>query len=120
MLKFLKKAFSADPSPAEPQPQPQAAPQPSQPEETRLELTQKLDPAARQRLAAVEEKYERILQLTLQAGVGNAERESQREALDRMLLSYLKLLAGQDPEAPQKLARIEAQIDRVLENAGPQ
>jgi len=91
---------------------------PQQPEETRQELTQKLDPAARQRLAAVEEKYERILQLTLQAGVGNAERESQREALDRMLLSYLKLLASpQDPEAPQKLARIEAQIDRVLENA---
>jgi len=93
---------------------------PQQPEETRQELTQKLDPASRQRLAAVEEKYERILQLTLQAGVGNAERESQREALDRMLLSYLKLLASpQDPEAPQKLARIEAQIDRVLENAGP-
>ena len=87
--------------------------------EGRQEMIQKLDPAARQRLAQVEEKYERILQLTLQAGVGNAERESQREALDRMLWSYLKLLAGRDdPEAPQKLARIEAQIDRVLENAG--
>lgn len=88
----------------------------AQAEEGRDELIRKLDSPARKRLALVEEKRERILQLTREAGVGKAELASQQEALDGILSTYLKHLAGgQDLEA----SRLEAQVDRMLENISP-
>jgi hypothetical protein len=115
MLKYLKKAFGQHPAEAQlPQPGSESASQPApQPEESREELIRKLDPAARERLALVEEKRERILQLTHEAGVGKAELASERDALDRILATYLKHLADrQDLEA----SRLEAQVDRLLES----
>lgn len=66
----------------------------AQAEEGREELIRKLDPPARKRLALVEEKRERIFQLTRESGVGAFELASLRDALDRIVWTYLKLLAG--------------------------
>lgn len=66
----------------------------SRTEEGREKLIQRLDPGARKRLILLEEKSKRILHLAGEAGASAFDLESQRDALDRILWTYLKLLAG--------------------------
>ena len=58
------------------------------------ELTDKLPQEARRRLALVELKRDRILQLAREAQAGDFEAESRRDALDRLTWIYLKLLVA--------------------------
>ena len=97
----------------------------AQAEAGRQELIAKLDAQARKRLAVVEEKRERILQLARESGAGAFELESQRDALDRMTWIYLKLLVGRHHlEASQvhaseaDLKRKTAELERNLATAG--
>jgi hypothetical protein len=63
-------------------------------EQGRQELIRSLDPPSRQRLAALEGKRERILSVAQESRAGDFELESSRDALDRLLWIYLKLLVA--------------------------
>ena len=86
----------------------------SQVEEGRQELISKLDSTARKRLALVEEKCERILQLARESGGGAFELESQRDALDRILWTYLKLLVGRHHLEASGTRATEADLKRKI------
>ena len=86
----------------------------AQADESRQELVGKLDPQARKRLALVEEKRERILQLARESGVGAFELESQRDALDRMTWIYLKLLVGRHHLEASQVHATEADLKRKI------
>ncbi|HEV8578118.1 MAG TPA: hypothetical protein VGX68_03465 [Thermoanaerobaculia bacterium] len=86
----------------------------SQTEEGRQELIRKLDATARQRLALVEEKRERILQLARESGAGAFELASQRDALDRMTWIYLKLLVGRHHLQASQVHATEADLKRRI------
>jgi len=86
----------------------------AQAEAGRQELIHTLDAQARKRLAAVEEKRERILQLAREARAGEFELESQREALDRMTWIYLKLLVGRHHLEASQVHAGEAELKRKI------
>jgi hypothetical protein len=75
-------------------------------EQGRQALVAVLDAPSRQRLAALEGKQERILSTARESGAGDFEIESARDALDRMLWIYLKLLV-----ARHQLLATRAQAD---------
>jgi hypothetical protein len=75
-------------------------------EQGRQELVRSLEPQSRQRLAALEEKRARILATARESGAGDFEVESSRDALDRMIWIYLKLLV-----ARHQLQSTRAQAD---------
>ena len=62
--------------------------------EHRQELLRHLDPAARQRCAALEEKCGRVLQVSQEAQASEITIESSRDALSRLSWIYLKLLVA--------------------------
>lgn len=63
-------------------------------EQGRQELVHSLEPESRRRLAALEEKRSRVLDAARQSGAGDFDIESTRDALDRMLWIFLKLLVA--------------------------
>ncbi len=85
-----------------------------QAQESRDELIQKLDPPARKRLILVEEKSKRILQLAREAGASAFDLESQRDALDRILWTYLKLLAGRRHVEASRSEATEGDLKRKI------
>ncbi len=94
-------------------------------EEGRQELVRKLDSQTRKRLALIEEKCERVLQLARESQSGDFELESQRDVLDRMTWIYLKLLvarhhleASQVHASEADLKRRIAELERNLGAAG--
>jgi hypothetical protein len=85
-------------------------------EEGRQELIRNLEPEARQRLALVEEKRRRILQLARESPGQDFELESQRDALDRMVWIYLKLLVARHAlEASQRHAAEAGLKEKIAE-----
>ncbi|HEY0781409.1 MAG TPA: hypothetical protein VGE98_03065, partial [Thermoanaerobaculia bacterium] len=60
----------------------------------RDELIKKLDPAARRRLSALEDKCARVLQISRDAQAEEMAIESSRDALSRLTWIYLKLLVA--------------------------
>src|SRR5262249_49022249 len=72
----------------------------------RQELIAALDPPSRQRLTALEGKRERLLNAPRRSRAGDLEIESTRDALDRMIWIYLKLLV-----ARHQLLSTRAQAD---------
>ena len=91
----------------------------------RQELVDSLDPASRQRLAALEGKRERILSAAREARAGEFELESARDALDRLLWIYLKLLVARHQLAATRtqadaagLQQKAAELERALAAGG--
>lgn len=87
----------------------------SQSQEDRQELIRKLDPAARERLSRMEVKRERILRLAREAGLGAFDLESQRDALDRILSIYFKLLIGRHNLEASRTHAAEADLQRKID-----
>jgi hypothetical protein len=77
-------------------------------EQGRQELIRSLDLPSRQRLIALEGKRGRILDLARDSRIGDFELESARDALDRLLWIYLKLLV-----ARRQLASTQAQANKA-------
>ncbi len=80
----------------------------------REELVEKLSPPSRQRLAAVEQKCSRILQLSGENQAEAFEVESQRDALDRLNWIYLKLLVARHYLESSRLQTSEADLERRI------
>ena len=87
----------------------------AQAEAGRQELVASLDPQARKRLALLEEKRDRILQLAHEAQAGDFERESQCDALDRMAWMYLKLLVARHHLEASQVHASEADLKRKID-----
>lgn len=83
-------------------------------EQGRQALTARLAPPARQRLAAIEQKRDRILQLAGEAQAGEFEVESQRDALDRLTWIYLKLLVARYYLESSRFQASEADLKRQI------
>lgn len=86
----------------------------AQADEGRQELVRKLDPQARKRLALIEEKRERVLQVARESQAGQFELESQRDALDRMTWIYLKLLVARHHLEASRIHASEAELRRKI------
>lgn len=94
-------------------------------EQGRRELVDALDPPSRQRLAALEKKRERLLGAAQESRAGEFELESARDALDRLLWIYLKLLVARHQLVATRtqadadgLARQAADLERALTAGG--
>jgi hypothetical protein len=83
-------------------------------EEGRRELVQSLEPESRQRLATLEEKRSRVLDTARESGAGDFEIESTRDALDRMLWIYLKLLVARHQLLATRAQADLAGLDRKI------
>ena len=83
-------------------------------EQGRQELVRKLDPQARRRLAVLEEKCSRVLQVSEDAQAGDFELESSHEALERLRWIYLKLLVARHHLEASRLATSEAALKRKI------
>lgn len=86
----------------------------AQAEQGRQELMQTLDAPARQRLALLEAKRDRVLHLVQEAQSGDFEWESQRDALDRLIWTYLKLLVGRHHLEASRVHASEAELQRKI------
>lgn len=82
--------------------------------ESRESLVQKLDPEARRRLAALEEKRARILQVSQEAGAADFAIESSRDALDRLDWIFLKLLTARHHLEASRVQASEADLRRRI------
>ncbi len=81
-------------------------------EQGRRQLVDALDPASRQRLAALEEKCRRLLAAAEESQEGDFERESARDALDRLPWIYLKLLVARHQLTATRARADEADLQR--------
>jgi hypothetical protein len=81
----------------------------------RQDLVRRLDPAARKRLAAVDDKCARVLQVQQEAQTPEIGLESSRDALSRLSWIYLKLLIARHHlvEALQGQAGDEQRVPRL-------
>jgi len=91
----------------------------------RQELVRRLEPAARQRYAALEEKCARVLQVSQDAQAPEIQVESSRDALSRLGWIYLKLLvaryhleASRVQVSESDLRRQQADLERALAAPG--
>ncbi|HYL05912.1 MAG TPA: hypothetical protein VE075_07720 [Thermoanaerobaculia bacterium] len=91
----------------------------------RQELVRRLDPAARKRLAALDDKCARVLQVQQEAQAPEIGLESSRDALSRLRWIYLKLLvarfhleASREQVKEDDLKRQQADLDRSLAAPG--
>ncbi|HEX4963825.1 MAG TPA: hypothetical protein VF173_23575 [Thermoanaerobaculia bacterium] len=82
----------------------------------RQELVRSLEPPLRKRLAALEEKRARILDLARESGAGDFELESTRDALDRLLWIYLKLLVARHQLESTQAQANAAELKRKIED----
>lgn len=85
-----------------------------EPEAGRQELIQKLGPEARRRLAVLEEKCLRALQVSHEAHADDFELESNRDALDRLRWIYLKLLVARHYLESSQAQTSEADLQRRI------
>jgi hypothetical protein len=83
-------------------------------EEGRQELIRKLDPDSRRRLAVLEEKRTRILEMARESQAGDYTIETGRDALDRLLWIYLKLLVARRHLQASRAQAGEADLKRKI------
>lgn len=81
-------------------------------EQSRQELIRSLDLPSRQRLITLEGKRGRILDLARESQAGDFELESARDALNRLLWIYLKLLVARRQLAATRTQANEADLQR--------
>ncbi|HEV3460073.1 MAG TPA: hypothetical protein VHG32_26295 [Thermoanaerobaculia bacterium] len=86
----------------------------------RQDLVRRLDPVARKRLAAVDDKCARVLQVQQEAQTPEIGLESSRDALSRLSWIYLKLLIARHHlvEALQGQAGDEQRVPRLATAGG--
>jgi len=80
----------------------------------RQELLRRLDPVARKRYAALEDKCVRVLQASQEAQAPEIGLESSRDALSRLSWIYLKLLVARFHLEASRVAVSEAELRRQL------
>lgn len=80
----------------------------------RQELLRRLDPAARQRYAALEQKCARVLDVSAEAQAPEFSQESSRDALARLSWIYLKLLVARFHLEASRVQVSEAELRRQV------
>ena len=86
--------------------------------EQRNKLVARLTPGAQRRLSALEAKYQRIKKLYLENNLNEAQFEANRDALQRLLWSYLKLLLARSTlesvASPQDLREQAVTLEKEI------